>query len=81
MAGITGWGWQPHCCGIQVVQPVNIASYLGILVFFQIAILMITTLVITVHCIRPGGFSGSVLYGLIGRLAVFVSLKFKQKGI
>ena len=81
MAGITGWGTAAALLRYSGVQPVNIASYLGILVFFQVAILMITTLVITVHCIRPGGFSGSVLYGLIGRLAVFVSLKFRQKAL
>ena len=81
MAGITGWGMAAALLRYSGVQPVNIASYLGILVFFQIAILMITTLVITVHCIRPGGFSGSILYGLIGRLAVFVSLKVKQKAL
>lgn len=79
MAVMTGWATAATLLRYSGVEPVNIASYLAILVLFQIALLISTTLLITVHSIRPGGFGSSVLYGLISRAAVAVALKLKQK--
>ncbi len=81
MAGIAGWGTAAALLRYSGVQPVNITSYLGILVFFQIAVLITTTLMILVHWFRPGGFGRSVLYKLTGRLAVLLALKLKQKAL
>lgn len=79
MGGITGWTMAAALLRYSGVEPVNIASYLAILVFFQIALVISTILVITFHSFRPGGFGSSVLYGLTSRLAAALALKLKKK--
>ncbi|MGD9211305.1 MAG: DUF2868 domain-containing protein, partial [Desulfobacteraceae bacterium] len=78
-AGIIGWATAATLLRYSGVQPINIATYLGILVFFQIALLVITILMLTARSILPGGFRSSVLYGLISRLTVSIALKLKLK--
>ncbi len=79
MGLIVGWATAATLLRYSGVEPVNIASYLGVLVLFQMALVISTLLLITIHSIVPGRFRSSILYGLTGRLAVSLALKLKQK--
>lgn len=76
---VTGGGVAASLLRYSGVKPVNVASYLGVLVLLQIGLLVLTAGLMALRTVHPTALRQSILYGLVSNLALNIGIKLKQK--